>query len=34
MPTCDQDNLFIYRLNTLLTPNKEMEICLKESFYK
>lgn len=33
MPTCDQDNSFIYRLNTLLTPNEQMEICLKESFY-
>lgn len=33
MPTCDKDKSFIYRLNTLLTPNEQKEICLEESFY-
>lgn len=33
MPTRDQDKSFIYRLNTLLTPNEQKEICLEESFY-
>lgn len=33
MPTCDKDKSFIYRFNTLLTPNEQKEICLEESFY-